>query len=84
MITITAKDVSELCDAASNSGLRVLELERVLNGIATMWPEPESCGDLSVNGINDGKQRLITAHYAVNAARKALGMPLHKFPGEGA
>lgn len=58
------------------------ELVRVLTSIATIWPEPDSCGDLSVNGINDGKARLITAHSAVNTARKALGLSLHKFPGE--
>jgi len=60
----------------------VPEYELALRYIATLWPEPESCGDLSINGINDGKARLITAHAAVNAARKAIGLPLHKFPGE--
>lgn len=82
MALFTAEDVSRAADALCESQDRVIELERVLTGIATMWPEPESCGDLSVTGINDGKARLITAHYAVNAAREALRLSLHKFPGE--
>jgi len=82
MATVTAKDISKLCDVTASAQDRVIYLEKTLSYIANLWPEPESCGDLSVNGINDGNARLITAHSAVNAARKALGLPLHKFPGE--
>lgn len=73
-----------IIDAEPTASLqdRVIELEQILQGIATLWPEPNFCADLSVNGVNDGRSRLITAHYAVNAARRALGLPLHKFPGK--
>lgn len=81
MAIATEADISALCDKLSAAQDRVIELERTLRDIATIRREPESCGDLSLNGINDGKQRLITARYAVDTARKALGLTLHVFPG---
>lgn len=84
MAHFTAEDISRLTSKLVDSQDRVIELERTLHTIAWLWPDPEHCGDLCVNGINDGKARLITAHAAVNAARKALGLSLHKFPGEAA
>jgi hypothetical protein len=84
MPTITSKDVSKLCDVTAAAQDEAIAYRKALQAIATMWPEPDSCGDLSVYGVNDGKARLITAHSAINDARKVLGMPLHKFPGEKA
>jgi hypothetical protein len=72
----------EMIESFERMTEQVQDYRETLRSIATMWPEPDSCGDLSVNGVNDGKARLITAHSAVNAARKALGLPLHVFPGK--
>jgi hypothetical protein len=56
--------------------------EQSLRAIAGMWPEPGMCAELVPKwvGPNDGRMRADALWYAINAARKALGLPTHPKP----
>ncbi len=78
MTAVTEKDISALCDTAANAQDRVTELEKILHRIANIWPLETTAPISECNGINDGRSRAIIAEAAVNAARRALNLPLAK------
>jgi hypothetical protein len=76
MVVVTEKDISSLCDTAAKAQDRVIELEKVLRSIASLWPL-ETCAKIgSVVGVNDGRSRAIIAESAINSARRVLNLPL--------
>jgi hypothetical protein len=49
------------------------DFRKALQSIACLWPEQPNCADvLSVNGINDGKQRAILLDAALKISRAVL------------
>ena len=56
--------------------------EKSLRSIASLWPDPGMCAELVPEwiGPNDGRMRADTLWYALNEARKALGLPTYPKP----
>jgi hypothetical protein len=57
-------------------------LEKALQFIARLWPDPGMCSELVPEwvGPNDGRMRADNLWYALNAAREALGLPQYPQP----
>ena len=57
-------------------------MENALRSIAALWPEPGMCAEIAPEwvGPNDGKMRADILFYALNTARKALGLPTYPEP----
>ena len=60
----------------------IQELTKALQSIANLWPDPDCCAELVPKwvGPNDGRIRAEALWYAINGARKALGLPTHPEP----
>lgn len=58
------------------------KLEQALQSIANLWPDPDCCAELVPEWVmpNDGGMRADTLWYALNGARKALGLPEYPEP----
>ena len=61
---------------------KIQRLEKALQSIANLWPEPDCCAELVPEwvGENDGRMRAVTLWYALNSARKALGLAEYPRP----
>jgi hypothetical protein len=58
------------------------KLEKALQFIAHLWPDPDYCAELVPEwiGINAGRMRADVLWYALNKAREALGLPTYPRP----
>jgi len=65
-----------------NTSNRVGVLEEALRTIASLHPDPGMCAELVPEwvGPNEGRMRAETLWYALNTARKALGLPTYPEP----
>jgi hypothetical protein len=56
--------------------------KQALQSIANLWPDPDCCAELVPEWVrpNDGRMRADTLWYALNGARKALGLPEYPEP----
>lgn len=56
--------------------------EKALQSIVSLWPDLGMCAELVPEwvGPNDGRMRADTLWYALNEARKVLGLPTYPKP----
>ena len=73
---------SKIAAQIVNDHNREKRLEEALQSIANLWPDPDCCAELVPEwvGPNDGRMRADTLWYALNGARKALGLPEYPKP----